>query len=226
MAREIKRINEGVTSMLVDVESGELYIYSPIGDDFFGDSVSAEAVIESLDMLQGKRATVRINSPGGDVFTGIAIYNALRRYKGGVDVVIDSLCASIASIIALAGETRTSASGSMWMIHRAMSFAFGNQEEISKVLGMLQTGDDTISGIYAEATGKSKEEILSLMSAESWFTAQQATELGLSTAIDGTATEKPQAANWFRNAPKSLYLSANCRAKPKVPVYRHVSAMK
>lgn len=212
--------------MLVDKQSGEVFLYSPIGEDFFGDGITAEGVIEALDSLDGKRAIVRINSPGGDVFHGIAIYNALRRYAGGVDIIVDSLCASIASIIALASESRTSTKGSMWMIHRAMTFAWGNQEDIGKTLAMLQKGDKTMSGIYSEATGKTSEEIEQFMSAETWFTAEEAVEFGLATKTDGVAKEKPQVAAWFKNAPKSLYLGADSRIKPRVPVYRHVSAMR
>lgn len=212
--------------MLVDKQSGELFLYSPIGADYFGDGITAEGVIEALDSLGGKRAVVRINSPGGDVFTGIAIYNALRRYAGGVDIVIDSLCASIASVIALASESRTSAKGSMWMIHRAMTFAWGNQEEIGKTLAMLQTGDKTMTGIYSQATGKPEDEIDRLMSAETWFTAEEAVEIGLATKTDGVAKEKPNVAAWFNNAPQSLYFGADAKVQPKVPVYRHVSALR
>lgn len=210
--------------MLVDKQSGEIFLYQPIGSDFFGEGLTGESVILALDSLGGKRATVRINSPGGSVFEGIAIFNALKRYSGGVDVVIDSLAASIASIIALAGETRTSSKGSLWMIHRAMSFAFGNQDELGKALAMLETADKTLVGIYAEATGKDAAEIESLMSAETWFTADEAVDFGLATKTDGKATAAPQAAAWFKNAPKALYATATNTASPKVPVYRHVMA--
>ncbi len=214
--------------MLIDKTTGEMFLYSPIGGDFFGESISSMEVIEGLRSLDGKRATVRINSPGGDVFEGVAIYNALRRYEGGVDVVVDSLCASIASVIALAGETRTSAKGSMWMIHRAMTFAWGNQEEIGKVLAMLATGDKTIRGVYADATGKTEEELDALMSAETWFTADEAVEIGLATKTDGVAIQSPPVASWFRNAPKAVHAMAAAVSKtqPRVPVYRHVVAMK
>lgn len=212
--------------MLVDKQSGELFLYQPIGADFFGEGLTGETVIQALDSLGGKRAIVRINSPGGSVFDGIAIYNALKRHPGGVDVVIDSLAASIASVIALAGETRTSAKGSMWMIHRAMTFAFGNQEDINKALAMLVTGDKTLVGIYADAMKKTPAEIEALMSAETWFTAEEAVGIGLATATEGKATKAPKAAAWFRNAPQALYNQADNEVKPRVPVYRHVSAMR
>lgn len=213
--------------MLVDRQSGEIFLYQPIGADFFGEGITGETVIQALDQLGGKRAIVRINSPGGSVWEGVAIYNALRRYPGGVDVVIDSVAASIASVIALAGETRTSAKGSMWMIHRAMTFAFGNQEEVRKALAMLETGDKTIISIYSDAMkSKTPDEISALMSAETWFTADEAVAIGLATKTDGEAKQPPQAAAWFKNAPQAFYSLANSQVKPKIPVYRHVVAMR
>lgn len=212
--------------MLVDRQSGEIFLYQPIGADYFGEGITGESVILALDQLGGKRATVRINSPGGSVFDGIAIFNALKRYPGGVDVVIDSLCASIASVIALAGETRTSAKGSMWMVHRAMSFAFGNQEDFKKTLALLETGDKTLVGIYADSMkGKSPEEIEALMSAETWFTADEAVAIGLATKTDGESKQAPSVAAWFKNAPQALYARASSDVRPRVPVYRHVVAM-
>lgn len=214
--------------MLVDPKSGELFLYGPIGADFFGEGISADLFIEALDSLGGKRAKLRINSVGGSVFEGIAIYNAAKRYAGGVDVVIDSLAASIASIIALAGETRTSSKGSMWMIHRAMTFTFGNQEELQKALNMLETGDKTLVGIYSDAMSKSVDEIEALMSAETWFTAEEALEVGLATAIEGKSKKPPQAAAWFRHAPQALYQQAAIASevRPNVPIYRKVSALR
>lgn len=212
--------------MLVDKASGEIFLYQPIGADFFGEGITGETVIQALDAIGSKRAIVRINSPGGSVFDGIAIYNALKRHPGGVDVIIDSLAASIASIIALAGETRTSAKGSMWMIHRAMTFAFGNQEEIKKALAMLETGDKTLVGLYADAMKKDPAEIESMMSAETWFTAEEAVAIGLATKTDGVAKQAPAAAAWFKNAPQAFYSLANSNIKPRVPAYRHVSAMR
>ena len=211
--------------MLVDKQSGEIFLYQAIGADFWNEGITGETVIQALDSLGGKRAIVRINSPGGSVWDGIAIYNALKRYPGGVDVVIDSLCASIASIIALAGETRTSAKGSMWMIHRAMSFAYGNQEDVRKTLAMLETGDKTLIGIYADSMpSETPETIEAKMSAETWFTAEEAVEVGLATKTDGEAKEKPVAANWFKHAPESLFKA--CSAVQSVPKYRYVSALR
>ena len=78
--------------MLVDRESGEIFVYDVIGANMFGDGITAEAMVVALDSLGGKRAKVRINSPGGNADEGIAIYNAMRRYAGGVDTVVRRQC--------------------------------------------------------------------------------------------------------------------------------------
>lgn len=210
--------------MLVDKQSGEIFLYGPIGSDFFGEGITAELVLQALDSIGGKRAVVRINSVGGSVFDGIAIHNALARYSGGVDVIVDSLAASIASVIALAGETRTTASGGLWMIHRAMTFAYGNYEEITKSLNMLEAGDKAIVEIYQKATGKTSDELLSLMSAETWFTAEESKDIGFSTATSKESATKPAVANWFRNAPKAIYNTTE-QTKPKVFVHRQAASI-
>jgi ATP-dependent Clp protease protease subunit len=214
--------------MLVDKKSGELFLYAPIGADFYGEGITAETVILALDSLGGKRAIVRINSPGGSVFDGIAIYNALKRYPGGVDTVVDSVAASIASVIALAGETRTTATGGLWMIHRAMAFAMGNAEDIQKVLSMCESGDRAIIDVYKGAMGKSEDEILALMSAETWFTASEAVAAGLSTASEGETKGQPKVAAWYRNAPKALYNTAEPTSvvKPNYPAMREAARLK
>ena len=93
-----------------DAELGEMRIYDEIGPAWWG-LIDADTVIDALAKIEGKHATVRLNAPGGSVDEGIAIYNALKRYKGGVDTVVDSVAASAASVIALAGQSRTTAAG-------------------------------------------------------------------------------------------------------------------
>jgi ATP-dependent Clp protease, protease subunit len=194
--------------MLVDRESGEIFLYSPIGPSFWEEGITAENVLLALDSLGGKRAIVRINSPGGSVDDGIAIYGALKRYKGGVDTVVDSLAASIASIIALAGENRRTAKGGRWMIHRAMTIAIGNRDEMSKTASMLDKHDQSLIEIYSEVMNLKPEEIESLLTAETWYTTQEAIDIGLSTGEDVQEATKPNVANWFKNAPAAIYKEA------------------
>lgn len=213
--------------MLVNAETGELFIYQPIGADFFGDGITAEAVIVALETLGGKRATVRINSPGGVADEGIAIYNALKRYEGGVDTVVDALAASAASVIALAGENRTTASGGRWMIHRAMTIAMGNAMDMQKVAETLNKYDQSLVEIYAEhMTDSDNESIMALLTAETWYSGTEAIEAGLATGDANEAATQPNVANWFRNAPEAVYKEAVAAInQPKFPVHRQAAAL-
>jgi ATP-dependent Clp protease, protease subunit len=215
--------------MLVDKESGEIFIYGPIGYDFWDeDGITAESVIEALDGLGGKRAIIRINSPGGIADQGVAIYNALRRYKGGVDTIVDSVAASAASVVALAGESRLTASGGRWMIHRAMGAVWGNRIEVDKYSEMLGKYDAAISEIYREhmAGDLSTEQVLDLLTAETWYTTDEAIEAGLSTGKERSEAAKPIVASWFKNAPQAIFSqAAGSRLRPKFAVRRQAAAI-
>ncbi len=192
----------------VDNKTSEIFIYDTIGADWFGGGITAKSVIEALDSLKGKRATVRINSPGGVADEGIAIYNALKRYDGGVDTVVDSLAASAASVIALAGENRTTAKGGRWMIHKAMGFAIGNSTEMTKTAEILDKYDAALVEIYAEYMPEGTD-IAALLAAETWYNTDEAIAAGLSTGKAESAAVEPVAAAWFKNAPAALF------SKPK-----------
>jgi len=191
--------------LTVNNKTSEIFIYDTIGEDWFGGGVTAKAVIDALDMLDGKRALVRINSPGGIADEGIAIYNALKRYDGGVDTVVDSLAASAASVIALAGETRTTSAGGRWMIHRAMGLAIGNAPEMTKTAEILAKYDQSLVQIYSEYM-PAGTDIMALLAAETWYTAEEAIAAGLSTGkAQDAADAKPVNARWFKNAPQNLF---------------------
>jgi ATP-dependent Clp protease protease subunit len=199
----------------VDLKSSEIYIYDTIGQDWFGGGITAGSVIEALDKLGGKRATVRINSPGGVADEGIAIYNALKRYEGGVDTVVDALAASAASVIALAGESRTTATGARWMIHRAMTVAVGNVNDMQKAASTLETYDKSLVEIYAQYMDKSESEIMDMLTAETWFRADESVEMGLSTKAYGESDAEPMAAAWFKHAPEALFAKPKATLRPR-----------
>lgn len=209
----------------VNAKAGEIFIYDTIGQDWFGGGITAQSVIEALDELGGKRATVRINSPGGVADEGIAIYNALKRYEGGVDTIVDSLAASAASVIALAGESRVTAKGARWMIHRAMTISVGNANDMRKNADVLDTYDKSLVEIYSEYMGKSEDEILDLLSAETWYRADEAISAGLSTGTGDASDAEPMVAAWFRNAPAALLNKPKAEFKP-YPVARQSAMLK
>ena len=121
-------------------DSADLYFYDVIGDSWVGSD--AATVVKEIKALKSKRLNVHISSPGGSVFDGIAIYNALTSHPSDVTVYVDGLAASIASIIALAGKKVVMAENAMFMIHNPWTWTAGNAEELRKQADTLdQIGD-------------------------------------------------------------------------------------
>jgi ATP-dependent protease ClpP protease subunit len=175
-------------------------------------------VQQASDEMNNTRLTVRINSPGGVADEGIAIYNILRRHPGGVDNVIESLAASDASVIALAGDKRTTLRGGRWMIHKAMTIAIGNSDDMQQVAKMLDTYDRSLVDIYGKAiAGKSSEEIMQLLGDETWYTGEESVAAGLSTGYDDEdeSEMEPMNAAWFSKAPAALLTKPKAEMKPK-----------
>jgi ATP-dependent protease ClpP protease subunit len=134
---------------------GELFIYEQIGESFWGGGVSAKSVIDQLEKLKGvSQLDIRINSEGGDVFDGKAIYNALRRFAANKTVYIDGLAASAATFIAMAGDRIVTAENATWMIHEASGLAMGNAGTLRDLADVLDGENAAIAGIYAARTGQ------------------------------------------------------------------------
>lgn len=165
--------------MLNKGDRGEIYLYGVIGGDWFGGGVTAKQFADDLKRLGNiKQIDVRINSEGGDVFDGKAIYSLLVEHKANVTVHVDGLAASAASFIAMAGNTIEIAEGAFMMIHRAWGVAIGNVDEMRRYADLLDTVDGTIRDVYAARTKQSADDIKAWMDAETWFTAKEAVENG------------------------------------------------
>lgn len=166
----------------LQVEPGDdvtdLLIYDEIG--FFG--VSAQDVTDSLADVTGD-LNVRLNSPGGDVFDGVAIYNALSDHPGKVTVTVDGLAASAASFIAMAGDTVRMNRASQMMIHDASGLCIGNAGDMTEMAALLDRVSDTIAGIYADRTGVDVEAWRGQMRTETWYSAEEAVSAGLADAM-------------------------------------------
>ncbi len=156
----------------------EILIYGEIGLDWFGDGISAEALVKDLAELDVATLDVRINSVGGQVFEGLAIYNALDRHPAKVTTHIDGMAASIASIVALAGDTVRIAENAFMMIHNAHGFQVGNAADMRKMADILEKLDGSLVETYVAKTGKSSKVIGGMMDAETWFNAAEALEEG------------------------------------------------
>lgn len=161
----------------------EILVYDFIGADWFGDGVTAKGVISALAEAGDSPVVVRVNSPGGDVFEGLAIYNALRAHAAGVEVVVDGLAASAASIIAMAGSKVTMNEGTMFMIHNAWTLVAGDRNDMTAQAAILGKIDVQMAGIYAGQSGAPVEDMTAAMDAETWYTADEALAAGLASAV-------------------------------------------
>ncbi len=176
-----------------DSSPAELRIYDAIGG-WFG--ITATEVAEALDgIAEDRDLTVRLNSPGGDVFDGTAIYNLLRSRAGQVDVVVDGLAASAASFIAQAGDSITMNRGTQMMIHDAIGFIIGNANDHREQVALLDRISDEIAGIYAARAGEKVEDWRARMLATTWYSASEAVEAGLAdtSSDDQAETEDDEA---------------------------------
>lgn len=169
---------------MFDESTDELFLYDIIGPADFG-MIDSGAVIADLKRAGGRDITVRINSPGGDVIEGRAIYNALRQYPGSVSVSIDSAAYSIAGYIAMAGQSVAIAKNAMLMLHNPYTVAIGNAEELRKAAGVLDKYTDTVLAAYADKSGKSADEVRAILDAETYYTASEAVDEGFADEITG-----------------------------------------
>ncbi|NRF91539.1 Clp protease ClpP [Paenibacillus frigoriresistens] len=166
--------------------SAELIMYGEISStSWWGDEVTPKQFSDDLAALGNiDELKVRINSPGGDVFAGVAIHAMLKRHAAKVIVYVDGLAASIASIIAMAGDEIVMPKGSMMMIHNPWSWSAGEAKDFRKMADTLDTIRDSMLEIYTEKTGMSSDEIIPLLDAETWLTASSAVEKGFATQVE------------------------------------------
>lgn len=156
-----------------------------VSEKWFDEETSATSFRDALKEL-GDVSTINlsINSGGGSVFDGIAIYNMLKSHKATVNVYVEGLAASIASVIAMAGDTITMRSGSMMMVHMPWTLSQGNAEEMRRTADTLEKTGDSIVDIYSERTGISPDDIRNIMNDETWLSAEEAVEQGWATKLD------------------------------------------
>lgn len=158
----------------------EVYLYDDIG--FWG--VGAKDFISELQKHENKHIHLRLNSPGGEVIEGTAIYNALKRHAAGVTVHIDALAASMASVIAMSGKPVMMADNALLMIHDPYTFASGTSEELRKSADILETMKANLIRAYVQKTGLPEDEVQDMMAKETWMTATEAVALGFVDYIE------------------------------------------
>ena len=162
-------------------DRADIWIYGDIGESWSGDSVTAKDLSDELKKLAGvKEITLRLNSPGGNVFDGLAMYNSLKKFPARIVTEIDGMALSIASIVALAGDEVRMAGNAVYMIHNPWTMTAGDSAEMRKVADQLDLVRDSLAGTYAAKTKESAslEQISSWMDAETWFNADEALKAG------------------------------------------------
>lgn len=173
-------------------EGSTIYIYDVIvasdEDAAWMGGVSAETVVKTIRSMTGP-ITLRINSPGGDVFAARAIQAAIDAHDAEVTAEVDGYAASAASLIAVAADRCIMAPGSFMMIHKAWTIALGNADDFMDAASLLEKIDTTLAETYAEKTGGDAAEFAEMMRAETWFTAREAMEAGLADEIAAKAVK-------------------------------------
>lgn len=185
----------------------EILIYEDVGEGWFG-GISAKDFAKQLSSLGSvKELNVRLNSPGGSVFDGVAIYNLLRQHPANITTTIDGIAASIASIIFQAGDRRVMAANGSYMIHDPWTMAYGSADDLRRQAEVLDKLADSLRTTYVNRSGLTAETVRELMSEETWFSATEALEAGF---VDEVVEDLPVAASVqfnlsrFRHVPDTL----------------------
>ena len=172
-------------SATVDGTDTTISIFDVIGEDgWTGGGVTANRISAALRSIGNRDVIVRINSPGGDMFEGIAIYNLLRTHPAKVTVEVLGWAASAASIIAMAGDVIRMGLGSFMMVHNAWGLVIGNRHDLREAASLFDGFDAALADIYEARTGMARAEIERLMDAGTFMTAAQAVEYGFADAVD------------------------------------------
>ena len=170
-----------------ETRSAEILIFGDIGESWYGETVAAKDFVQEIAALDVDEITVRINSYGGSVSDGIAIHNAIRRHPAKVTTSVEGVAASIASLIAMAGDHVEIAANALLMIHAPWSYAVGNSADLREYADMLDTWAEAMSVSYAAQAGRDKSEILPLLTdgEDHWYTAEQALAEGFVDSVTG-----------------------------------------
>ncbi|EAA2610826.1 Clp protease ClpP [Salmonella enterica subsp. enterica serovar Senftenberg] len=177
----LDRWDGGIKAAATDDNS--ISVFDVIGQDYWGEGVTAKRIAGALRAMNGADVTVNINSPGGDIFEGLAIYNLLREYEGNVTVKVLGIAASAASVIAMAGDDIQIGRGAFLMIHNCWVYAMGNRHDFAELAQSLEPFDTAMADIYAARSGLDMAAVQKLMDAESYIGGSDAVAKGLADSL-------------------------------------------
>ncbi|WP_314155007.1 head maturation protease, ClpP-related [Rouxiella badensis] len=158
-------------------------IFDVIGSDYWGEGVTANRIAGALRSMNGEDVTVSINSPGGDMFEGLAIYNLLREYSGKVTVKVLAIAASAASIIAMAGDEVQIGRGAFLMIHNCWVYAVGNRHDLARAAQDMEPFDRAMQDIYSTRSGLDASTVSEMMDNETYIGGNDAVEKGFADRL-------------------------------------------
>lgn len=206
----VERWTPGVRAATSDDSS--ISVYDTIGESWDGSGVTAKRIAAALRSIGENPVTVNVNSPGGDFFEGVAIYNLLREHPAKVTVRVLGLAASAASVIAMAGDEILMGDGAFFMVHNAWAVAVGNQHDMRAAAALLAPFDDAMAGLYAKRTGADKAHVAKLMDAETWLGAEASIDEGFASGMVDSAEIKNNASASTANKPLALIESIMAKA--------------
>ncbi|WP_311747579.1 head maturation protease, ClpP-related, partial [Proteus columbae] len=158
-------------------------ILDVVGEDYWGEGVTAKRISAALRAIGEQDIVVNLNSPGGDMFEGLAIYNLLRAHSGKVTVNILGIAASAASIIAMAGDEIKMGRGAFLMIHNCWAMGVGNRHDFAKLAHDLAPFDASMTDIYVARSGQSSDVVNQMMDNETYISASEAIEKGFADSL-------------------------------------------
>lgn len=200
--------------MQIEDDAADVYIYDEIS--WLG--ITANQFVKDLNDIKAKTIRLHLNTPGGNIFDGVAIYNALKNHPAKVEAYIEGLAASIGSIIALAGDTVSMSDNAFFMIHDPWVLAIGGAVDLRKTADDLDKIKGVLVETYAKKTGHEQKQIEKWMADETWFTAQEAKDAGFIDKITGESEEAKDKFNLtiFDNVPNVLLCQKKEEKKPSL----------
>lgn len=208
-----------------DESNTNLYIYGEIKkpgliEQWFGietPNIDALSLKDALGLVDTPNLTVRINSHGGSVAEGLAIYNQLKSFPGEITTIVDGFACSIASVIFMAGTKRVVPESSLLMIHNAWSSTVGDHNDMTKAAEDLKKITQPSINIYTSSTNLSEKEVIELMDKESWLTSQECYDFGFATTIQKSEANQSLEDQYFYNMVMKVKELESMNARPNEP---------
>lgn len=210
-ADALERWNPEIRAAKEEVDAS-ISIYGAIGDTWDGNGVTARRIAGALRAIGEQDVVVNVNSPGGDFFEGLAIYNLLREHKAKVTVNVLGLAASAGSVIAMAGDEIRMGEGTHLMIHNAWAVVVGNRHDLAESSEIMGKFDASMAGLYAARTGLPEATVADLMDKETWLSAADAIRDGFATGMLSASEVSSDPKSDSKQRAKALIESAMAKA--------------